>query len=119
MRIYKGHCREIEEYTMEPAEMPLHRMWSAEEGDCNLGLDKYGVVLNMEADRTTTFKCYEEDWEKEARTKKLAIHEFCLLQKYKGVRFFDEDVDQVYESSPTTSSGRRKLARTPLRRATW
>ena len=94
MRIYEGHCREMEEYTMEPAEMPLHRMWSAEEGDYNLGLDKYGVVLNMEADRTTTFKCYEEDWEKEARTRST-------------------------RSSPTTSSGRIKLARTPRRRATW
>ena len=42
-------------------------------------LDKYGVVLNTEADRTTTFKCYEEDWEKEASTEKLAINEFRLL----------------------------------------
>ena len=30
-------------------------------------------------DRTAMFKCYEEDWEKEARTKKLVIHEFRLL----------------------------------------
>ena len=37
------------------------------------------------------------DLDKEAKTKKLAIHEFRLLQKYKGVRFFDEDEDQVYE----------------------
>ena len=26
VRIYEGHCREMEEYTMEPAEMPLHHM---------------------------------------------------------------------------------------------
>ena len=40
VRIYEGHCREMEEYTMEPAEMPLNRIWSAEEGDYNWGLDK-------------------------------------------------------------------------------
>ena len=113
VRIYEGHCREMEEYTMEPAEMPLHRMWSAEEGDYNLGLDKYGVVLNMEADRTTTFRCYEEDWEKEARTKKLAIHEFRLLQKYKGVRFFDEDEDQVYEIFANNLEWQKKIGKDP------
>jgi hypothetical protein len=118
VRICGGHCGEMEEYSMEPAEMPLNRMWSAEEWDYNLGLDKYGVVLNMEADRTTTFKCYEEDREKEARIKKLAIHELCLLQKYEGVRFFDEDEDQVYEIFASNLEWQKKIG-TPRRRATW
>ena len=78
-----------------------------------MGLDKYGVFLNMEADPTTTFKCYEEDWEKEARTKKLAIHEFLLLQKYKGVRFFDEDEDQVYEIFANNLEWQKKIGKDP------
>ena len=67
----------------------------------------------MEADRTTTFKCYEEDWEKEARTKKLAIHEFRLLQKYKGLRFFDEDEDQVYEICASNLERQKKIGKDP------
>ena len=67
----------------------------------------------MEADRTTTFKCYEGGWEKEARAKKLANHEFRLLQKYKGVRFFDEDVDQVYEIFANNLEWQKKIGKDP------
>ena len=66
-----------------------------------MGLDKYGITLDMDSTDMAVFKCYEEDWEKEARTKKLAINEFRLLQKYKGVKFFDEDEDLVYEICAT------------------
>ena len=47
------------------------------------------------------------------------IHEFRLLQKYKGVRFFDEDEDQVYEISDSNLERLKKIGKDPRRRATW
>jgi len=53
--------------------------------------------VDMGATSIIKFKCFEEGWEQEARTKKLSANEFRLLQKYKGVRFFDEEEEQIYE----------------------
>jgi hypothetical protein len=118
-RMYEGRCLEANQYTTELAEMPRLRTWSAEEADFDLGLEKYGVVLNMEADCTIVFKCFEENFEEKARTNKLAINEFRLLQKYKGVRFFEDDEDQIYEIFAKNLEWQKKTARTPRRCATW
>ena len=46
-----------------------------------MGLDKYGVVLDMGADDSIVFKYIEKDWEEVARTNKKGTNEFRLLQK--------------------------------------
>ena len=109
MRIYEGNCRETAQFTTELSEMPLHRLFTREEAEFNLGLDKYGVVLDMGADDSIVFKCFEEDWEEVARTNKKGTNEFRLLQKYKEVRFYDEDEDQIYEICPSNLEWVKKL----------
>ena len=58
VRIYEGNCRETAQFTTELSEMPLHRLFTREEAEFSLGLDKYGVVLNMGADDSITFRCF-------------------------------------------------------------
>ena len=72
VRIYEGHVREMAQLPTDPLEMLLHRLWTQEEVTFDMGLGEYGITLDMD---TTG-----EGWEKEARTKKLAINEFRLLK---------------------------------------
>ena len=74
-----------------------------------MGIDKYGVVLDMGADDSIVFKCFEEDWEEVARTNKKGTNEFRLLQKHKEVRFYDEDEDQIYEICPSNLEWVKKI----------
>ena len=111
VRIYEGHVREMAQLSTDPLEMPLHRLWTQEEVTFDMGLGEYGITLDMDTTGMVVFKCYEEDWEKEARTKKLAINEFRLFQKYKGVKFFDEDEDQVYEICATNLEWQKKIGK--------
>ena len=103
------NCSETAQFTTELSEMPLHRLFTREEAEFNLGLDKYGVVRDMGADDSIVFKCFEEDWEEVARTNKKGTNEFRLLQKYKEVRFYDEDEDQIYEICPSNLEWVKKL----------
>ena len=111
VRIYEGHVREMAQLSTDPLEMPLHRLWTQEELTFDMGLGEYGITLDMDTTGMVVFKCYEEDWEKEARTKKLAINEFRLFQKYKGVKFFDEDEDLVYEICATNLEWQKKIGK--------
>ena len=46
-----------------------------------MGLDKYDITLDIDATDTVVFKCYEEDWEKEARTEKTSNQRVPLVVK--------------------------------------
>jgi len=76
-----------------------------------MGLGKYGITLDMDATDMVVFKCCEEDWEKEARTKQLTINEFRLLYKYIGEKFFDKDEDQVYKICATNLEWQMKIGK--------
>ena len=111
MHIYEGHVREMAQLSNDPLEMPLRRLWTQEEVTFDMGLSEYGITLDMDTTGMVVFKCYEGDSEKEARTKKLAISEFRLFQKNKGVKFFDEDEDQVYEICATNLEWQKKIGK--------
>ena len=111
VRIYEGHVREMAQFSTDPLEMPLRRLWTQEEVTFDMGLGEYGITLDMDTTGMVVFKCYEEDWEKEARTKKLAINEFRLFQKYKGVKFFFEDEDRVYKICATNLEWQKKIGK--------
>ena len=97
VKIYEGHRRDMALLTEDPNEMPLHRLWTAAEVAYDLGLEKYGIQIDMDADQTVEFKCFKEDWEEEAIKGKLGLHEFKLLQKYKGMNFYDDDDEKIYK----------------------
>ena len=46
------------------------------------------------------FKNFIEDWEEEMVSKKDSVHEARLLEKYKYIRFRDDEDDQLYEVAP-------------------
>jgi len=76
---------------------PLHKMWTKDEVDFDLGLDKFGVKINMDAeDERAIFKNFVEDWEEESIKKRSKSNEHLLLKKYRGVRFYDVDTDEVF-----------------------
>ncbi len=89
MKTYKG-CR------VSDSKKAVHHQGEFGGKEISLGLGKYGVVVDMEASATIKFKCLEDGWEEEARTKKSSVNKFRLLQKYKNVRFFGEYKDQIY-----------------------
>ena len=81
MRIYEGHVRDMAQLSTDPLEMPLHRLWTQEEITFDMGLGKDGITLDMDATDMAVLKCYEEDWEKEARTKKTCNQRVLLVAK--------------------------------------
>jgi hypothetical protein len=106
--IHEGHRREMQQLETTPSDAPLWKIWSKEEVDYDLGLDKYGAAVDMTAAPTTQFKCYIEDWEDEAKKNKSAENEFKLLHKYMGKRFFDDDDDKVYVILDTNLEWKKK-----------
>ena len=96
VEIYEEHRRDMALLTEGPNEMPLHRLWAAAKVAYDLGLEKYGIQIDMDADQTVEFKCFKEDWEEDATNGKLGLHEFKLLQKNKGMRFYDDD-EKIYK----------------------
>ena len=70
----------------------LHRIWTKGELDYDLGMDKWGVEIDLSASNSILL-CFIEPWELEAIKKQSAANEFLLIQKYKGVLFFDDDTD--------------------------
>lgn len=78
-------------------ESPLHKMWTKDEVDFDLGLDKFGVEINMEAvDERAIFNNYMEDWEESCIKNRSKSNEHLLLKKYRGVRFYDDDTGEVF-----------------------
>ena len=71
----------------------LHQIWTKGELDYDLGMEKWGVEIDLSAANSINFLCFIEPWELEAIKKQSAANEFRLIQKYKGVLFFDVDAD--------------------------
>ena len=119
VRIYEGHCREMAQFSTGPSEMPLHRMWLAAEVEFDLGLDKYGVTVDMEATGTPKFKCYERSGRRRRGPRSLKPTSSGCCRSTRACGSSTRTRTKSTSFSQTTSSGRRKLARTPRRRATW
>ena len=49
-----------------------------------------------------------EDWKAGCIAKKLGINEFKLLQKYGGMRFYDDDEDDVFVICDTNLEWKKK-----------
>lgn len=94
--------------TSDENDMPLHRLWTASEVAFDLGLAKFGIRIDMEAEDVTKFVCYEEAWEADAIKNKLNLNEFKLLQKYKDVRFYDDDEEQIFKVISTNLDWKKK-----------
>jgi hypothetical protein len=65
------------------------------------------------------FRCYEGDWKKEKKTRELVIPELRLPQKYKDVRFFYKDEDQVYEMFSSNLEWLKRIGKDPTAPCTW
>jgi hypothetical protein len=52
----------------DPIDMPLHRVFTQEEAEYDLGLSKWGVHIDTGIVDLpqSTFRCYLEDWEAKA-----------------------------------------------------
>ena len=70
-------------------------------------------MINMAADDTKEFMNFIEDWEPEAMKRKLGITEFKLLEKYKGMRFYDDAVECAFEVIPQNLEWKSKDKRNP------
>ena len=93
-----GVVRRQDQWAMSGVEedSPLHKMWTKNEVDFDLGLDKFGVEINMDAeDERAVFKNFMEDWEENCIKNKSKSNEHLLLNKYRGVRFYDDDTDEL------------------------
>ena len=91
-----------------PEELPFHRMWTQDEVDFDLGLEKRGIEIDMLAEKERLFMNSMEDWEAGCIAKKLGINEFKLLQKYGGMRFYDDDEDDVFVICDTNLEWKKK-----------
>ena len=69
--------------------------WTEADMRSDLGLEKFKIDIDMTAPRTPRrdFANYIEDWEITEIKKQTSTCEARLLEKYKGIRFFDEDYD--------------------------
>ena len=69
------------------------RMWSDDDINFDLQLENFGVDTTVlrSVSRKRIFKCWFEEWEKEAVKKNDPVQESRLLQKYKDLIFFDPD----------------------------
>ena len=64
----------------------------------DLQLENWGVDLEVlkAKEMKRVFKAWVEDWEKECIKDKHAVAEVCLLEKYKGLAFFDPEEKITY-----------------------
>jgi len=106
--IFEGHRREMQEHEVEPELSPLWKIWTADEVAYDLGLEKYDAAVDIPVAPTTKFKNFIEGWECEATKNKSAENEFKLLSKYKGIKFYDDDEDQVYVILDTNLEWKKK-----------
>ena len=61
---------------------PLHKIWTKDEVDFDLCLDKFGVKINMDAeDERAIFKNFVEELEEESIKKRSKSNEHLLLKK--------------------------------------
>lgn len=105
--VFEGHRREMAMISDDPKIMPLHKIWTSDEVEYDLGLTKWDVVIDMSAGKTK-FNCFLEGWEPEAIKKQSGPNEFRLLQKYKGVLFFDDEESTAYKIVETNVEWKKK-----------
>ena len=108
VKVYEGHRREMALLTTEPSDMPLHRIWTEDEMNSDLGLEKFGVIVDMTADSTITFNNFIEEWEEDAIKRKKNLNEALLLKKYRGIRFYDTDDSVLYEIESSNLEWKKK-----------
>jgi hypothetical protein len=84
---------------------PLTVLWPKKEAEHDLGLSKWGVVIDEAAENLRPFNNFMEKWEPAAIKDRKKISEFKLLEKYGGVVFFDlEEVTDDFEGLYKISS---------------
>jgi hypothetical protein len=73
-------------------------MFGDDDINFDLQLEKFGVDVAAlkEAPAQRIFRAWVEDWEEEARKKNDPVAEARLLQKYKGLVFFDPDTSSTF-----------------------
>jgi hypothetical protein len=73
-------------------------MFGDDDMNFDLQLEEFGVDTNALKGPATecVFHAWVEDWEVELRNKNDSIAEACLLQKYKGLVFFDPDSKNTF-----------------------
>jgi hypothetical protein len=106
--VYEGHRRQMALLSDDPDEMPLHLVWTKDEAEYDLGLSKWGVTIDIGGPPKIKFLCYMEDWEHGAIKHESAQNEFRLLNKYKGVIFFDDDDEIRYKIIETNVEWKKK-----------
>ena len=62
----------------------------------------------MNASQTEEFRAYLEEWESDAAKNKLNLNEFKLLQKYKGMRFYDDGDEKIYKAISSNLGWKKK-----------
>ena len=99
-RIDESRIRASEADAILPSSASL--MWTDDDINFDLQLENFGVDTTVlrSVSRNRVFRCWEEDWEAEARKKNDPIHESKLLQKYKDLVFFDPDNAANYTIHP-------------------
>ena len=76
----------------------------------DLGLEKRGVeIMAGLPPPRVEFNGWIEDWESDAIKSKASLHEFKLLEKYKGVPFFDEEDGVTYKILHTNLEWSKKV----------
>ena len=77
-------------------------MWNDDDINFDLDLENFRVdtAVLRSVSRNRIFRCWVEDWEKEARSKNDPVQEARLLQKYKDMRFYDLDNQVNYTIHP-------------------
>jgi hypothetical protein len=73
--------------------------WGDDDVTFDLGLEKFGVDLSelrIQVEPNRKFKCWIEDWELPLMNKNDSVAEAMLLEKYKGIVFFDLDNSITY-----------------------
>ena len=106
--IYEGHRREMAQISTDLNEMPLHKIWTEEESNYDLGLDKWDIHVDMNAEPKVRFNCFVEDWEEEAIKHRSGPNGYKLLVKYKNIRFYDEDESVKYKIIATNVEWKKK-----------
>ena len=78
------------------------QMWTDDDVNFDLQLENFGVETTVlqSVSRNRVFRCWEEDWELEAKKKNDPVQEARLLQKYKDLIFYDPDNEVNFTVHP-------------------
>ena len=94
--------------TDDLSESPLFKVWSKEEMNYDLGMEKFGISIDEAAIDQREVMNWVEDWEPSIIKDHRKINEFKLLEKYGNLVFIDEDDDQLYKIWPLYLEWKKK-----------